>query len=64
MQQEKGPLAPIEIFSSEYELEGETSIGSALFLYTLLLPIPLLPLSNTSPPFYNISQSNFLYFTI
>jgi len=40
MGQEEGPLTPIEISSLEYELEGETSTGSALSLYILLPPIP------------------------
>jgi len=48
--------------SSEYELEGETSIGSALPLYTTSLssPPPLLssPLPIDSPPTYNMSQIN------
>jgi len=47
-----------EISSSEYKLEGETSIGSALPLYTTLLPsLPPL-LSSPSPITYNMSQIN------
>jgi len=41
--------------SSEYESESETSIGSALPLYTFL-PSPPLPID--SPPHYNMSQIN------
>jgi len=45
--------------SSEYELEGETSTGSALPLYmsSLLTPLPLILLSSLSSslPSYNMS---------
>jgi len=34
--------------SSEYKLENETSTGSILSLYTLLLPTPSLPSSSLS----------------
>jgi len=50
--------------SSEYKSESETSIGSALPVYTSLpLPLPppqpLSPLPIDSPPHYTMSQINF-----
>jgi len=61
MKQEEGSLTPIEIkFSSEYDLEGETSTNSILSLYTFLSPtLPSLLSSPTSinslPTYYNMS---------
>jgi len=48
------------VSSSEYESESETSIGSALPLYTSLPEPsqPLSPLPIDSPPHYNMSQIN------
>ena len=51
-------LSPSEILlSSEYKSESETSIGSALPLYTSLPPSPP-PLPIDSLPHYNMSQLN------
>jgi len=54
--QEEGLLLHIEISSSEYELESETSTGSTLPVYTLSLPTPPLPSVSpiNFPPSYNI----------
>jgi len=60
---EEGLLPHTEIISSsEYESETETSMGSALPLYTSSPPSPP-PLSSSSspidsPPNYNMSQNN------
>jgi len=47
---------------SEYESESKTSTGSALSLYTSLLPTPPPPSSSPSstipPSFYKMSQHN------
>jgi len=57
---EESPLILTEIeSSSEYESEGETSIGSALSLYMPLPSTPLPPSTSLSPllpPSYTISQ--------
>jgi len=48
MGQEEGLLAPTEIFLSEYKLEGKTSTGSVLPLYTSSPPPP--PSSSSPSP--------------
>ena len=59
---EEDPLSHTEIISSyEYESETESSIGSALPLYTSLPSPPSLSpsfLPIDSPPNYNMSQNN------
>ena len=55
---EKSLLAYTEIeLNSDYELEGESSTGSALLLYSSSLPTPLLPSLSpiNSLPTYNMS---------
>jgi len=54
--QKEGLLPHIEIFSSEYELESETSTDSTLPIYTSSPPTPLPPSASpiNSPPSYNI----------
>ena len=52
-------ISHTKILLSEYELESETSIGSALPLYSLLPPIPL-PLSTISSLRYKMSQLDYL----
>ena len=60
---EEGPLSHTEISSSsEYETQSETSMGSALPLYTSSPPIPPPQSQSPSPidssPYYNMSQLN------
>jgi len=66
MRQEESPLAPTEISLSEYESEGETSIGSTLPLYTSSPPILPPPPSSSlspinSPSFYHTMSQYDLY---
>jgi len=61
--QEEGPLSPIEISESEYELEAESSTGSVLLAYQSPPPTPpplTLPFLLLSPPLpYTISQPDY-----
>jgi len=62
MGQEEDLLTSRKISSSEYELEGKTSIGSMLSLYMSSPSTP--PLLSFSPssslsPYHNISQPNY-----
>ena len=58
MGQEEGLLTPTEILSSEYELEAEFNTGSVLLTQeqSLSTPPPLIPLSASLPPPYEMSQ--------
>jgi len=57
MEQEEDPLIPTKIdSSSKYKLEGKTSTGFALYLYTPLQPKPPPLLSSLSPSFHTMSQ--------
>jgi len=57
MRQEEGPLTPTKIdSSSKYKLEGKTSTGFVLHLYTLLQLKPLPLLLSLSPSFHTMSQ--------
>ena len=65
MGQEEGLLAHTEIFSeTEYELETESNIGSALLAQEQSIatpPSPTPPSSTPSPlPPYNMSQPDYL----
>jgi len=63
VEQEEGPLSPIEISESEYKSEAESSAGSVLLAHQspppTLLPLTS-PLLSPSPlPPYNMSQPNY-----
>ena len=54
MEQEESLLVSTEILLLEYELEGKTSTGSILFLYTSSPS-----LIDSPPSYHNMSQSNY-----
>ena len=56
MEQEEGPLSPIEISESEYESKAESSIGLVLSAQrSQVIPLPLTSPSPSLPPPYTMS---------